>query len=111
MTVVEPDGKKICANTGNDHFELWSLGTDGTVYAGGDELISISPSCWAGWRLNFGSPVFSIALGKDGTVYVLTEDGTLRAITETFPSKGQAHALWPTDNHDSRNTNSVLETQ
>jgi outer membrane protein assembly factor BamB len=110
MAVVGPDGEKICANTGNDHFDHWSLAADGTVYAGGDELISISPSCWTGWRLTFGSPVFSIALGKDGTVYVLTEDGTLRAITETFPSKGQVHSLWPTDNHDSRNTNSVLET-
>jgi len=110
MAVVDPSGKKICANTGTDYFEHWTLAADGTVYAGGNDLISISPSCWTGWKLNFGSPVFGIVLGKDGTVYVLTQDGTLRAITETFPSGGPAQSLWPSDNHDSRNTNSVLET-
>jgi len=111
MTVVEPRGKRLCTNTGSDHFEEWTLAADGTVYAGGNDLISISPSCWNGWRLNLRSPVSSIVLGTDGTIYALTQDGALHAITETILSGGAARSMWPGDNHDSRNTNSVLQTQ
>ncbi len=111
MTVVQGRGKKVCANTGTDHFAQWMLAADGTVYASNTELISISPSCWTSWRLTFKSGVVNIAMGGDGTIYALTSDGTLRAITETFSSGGPARSLWPTENHDSRNTNSVLETR
>lgn len=111
LTVVEHSGKKVCTNTGFDYFEHWTLAEDGTVYAGGDHLIAISPSCWNGWRIKLGSPVFSIMLGDDGTIYALTQDGTLHAITETFSSGGPARSLWPGDNHDSHNTNSVLQAQ
>lgn len=110
LTVIDPSGRKLCSNTGDDYFEHWILANDGTVYAGGAQLISISPSCWNGWRINLRSPVFSLLLGSDGTIYVLTQDGVLHALTETFASGGPARSLWPGDGHDSRNTNSALET-
>jgi hypothetical protein len=82
-----------------------TIAADGTLYAGADGMLcAVRPDGRPKWDFATGTVTGAPAIGADGTLYVGTLDGKLRAFRDPEGNGGLAAGAWPKAGRDGRNS-------
>jgi outer membrane protein assembly factor BamB len=103
---VTPEGKLLWKyQTGDRVLSTPAIAKNGTIFFGGHDhnLYAVDAEGKLKWRFSTGGRVFSPTIAPDGTIYALSADGKLYAITD-LEQNGGLSGQWPKWAGDLRNT-------
>lgn len=85
-----------------------TLAADGTLYAGGESaLIALHPNGTLKWNLHVDTPLSSVTIAPDGTIFFPCGDQWLCAVEDS--GSPLMRSAWPKQFHDAANTSNSMQ--